>query len=225
MKVTVDKCPWTGKLFEDPKKFAKHLREVRAEQRHAREKVRLAAVFDEFLKPLYLLDSTDAIAEWLTQNYMVVARHYGPRWGGSGRKPYVPTAEDYVEFELTGMRFGRECSTTHSAPKGQRTTGWSKNSPHIPEPGWRGRITCRPKGNAYKRDLFDTDHLKHLGINTGTGGGGPESLSYDVTLFTKDFPGLRRIAAAHTILKDHNRPGLDSNGRVIDESKPQPLFG
>lgn len=221
MKVTVDKCPWTGKLFENPSKYAAHLKEQRQAQRHKREKARLAVTFNEFLKPLYQLDTTDAIAAWLTENYMKVALHFGPRW--ERKKPYYPGPEDRVEIEIPVLKFKQECSTTHSSPIGQKNTGWGKDTPHIPEPGWSGKIIMRPKGNAYKQDLVDSDYLKKIGINTGSGGGGPDKLTYELTLFTKDFPGLRRRAAAHVILQNHGQPGIDSNGEILQ--KDNRLFG
>jgi uncharacterized C2H2 Zn-finger protein len=222
MKVVVNKCPWTGKLFESSSKYAAHLKKVRLDLRFEREKARLAAEFDEFLKGLYILDTTDAIAEWLTENYMKISMHFGPRW--EAKKPYYPTADDYVEFEISTLKFNQKCPTTHSAPIGQKHTGWGKDSPHVPEAGWEGTIRLRPKGNVYRKHLVDSDHLRRIGINTGSGGGSEELLSYSLILYTKDFPGLRRRAAAHVILRDHSRPGLDSNGNILQKGDSKNLF-
>ena len=221
MKATVDKCPWTGKLFEDRIKYAKHLKSVRNELKLNREKARIQANLDNMVAELYGLGTTDEIAAWLTANYMKIAKIKGPRW--ASRKPYILTDDDYVEFEIPPMTFSERCSTTHCAPLGQKHTGWHRETnPHVPEAGWRGRIILRPKGNAYHREYVETNWLKELGVNSGGGGGGPDKLSYELTLFTKDFPKLRIKAAANQILQDHGRPGIDSNGNVLE--KPRGMF-
>lgn len=217
MKVTVDKCPWTGQLFEDPKLYASHLRKLRREQQYKRDQARIAEKFEEFLAPLYQLNTTDEIAAWLTENYMAISGHFGPKW--SNRRRYIPTADDYVVFEIRPLAFNPTCATTHSAPRGQKRTGWSKDCPHVSEPGWQGRIDIYRKGKVDAKDLFNTDHLRAIGINAGSGGGGSEHLSYELTLFNKDFPKLAIRAGAHETLKAHGEPGLDSNGNKIDQGK------
>jgi hypothetical protein len=213
MKVIVNKCPWTGKLFECSSEYAEHLKRTRFDLRFKREQSKLALEFDEFLKSLYCLDTTNAIAEWLTANYMKIAIHFGPRW--EAKNPYYPTASDYVEFEISNLNFNPLCPTTHTSPIGQKETGWSSESPHVPEAGWEGKIIIRPKGNVYRKHLIHSDHLKRIGINTGSGGGCEEKLTYSLILYTKDFPRLRLKAAAHVILQNHGYPGIDSNGNKI----------
>jgi hypothetical protein len=213
MKILVHKCPWTDKLFEKPKAYAKHLKALRAEQRFVREGKRIAASFNQFVAPLYQLKDTDDIADWLTKNYMQIAQHFGVKF--SYRKLTVPTADDYVEFVIRPLRFEPNCSTTHAAPFGQRHTGWSKDSPHVPEAGWKGYIDIYPKGKA--RNWFNSDHLKKIGINTGSGGGSDDHLQYDLIIFTKDFPRLAARAAANQILREYGKPGIDSNGKVWEE--------
>jgi len=215
MKVTVYKCPWTGKLFEHGAPYGEHLEKLRTKQRWEREKARIDAMFDEFVAPLYQLETTDQIAHWLTKHYMKIALHFGPRW--PGRKEVIPTASDYVVFEIPPLTFKRECSTTHCAPIGQRTTGWHRETnPHVPEAGWYGKIIMHSQGKAYNIGFCDSDHLKKIGINTGGGGGSGGKLSYELTLFTKDFPKLRLKAAVSEILQEHGRPGIDSNGLRLE---------
>jgi hypothetical protein len=222
MKVTVDKCPWTGKLFEDPAAYRKHLRSVRTEQKFKREKARLAAKFDEFVAPLYQLGTTDEIAAWLTEHYVKIALHFGPHF--PTRKPYIPTEEDRVVFVIDPLLFDHKCSTTHAAPLGQKHTGWSKDNPHVAEAGWRGKIHLFPKGKLKANRLVETDHLRCIGINTGSGGGRDDHLRYELTLFIKDFPRLRIKAAVNEIYKSHGKRGLDSNGKILEEKVSQPRF-
>jgi len=144
MKITAYKCPWTGKLFEQRKAYAKHLKTIRKDQREVRETARLATQFSGFVAPLYQLGTTDEIAQWLTENYMRIALHFGPRW--PSRKRYVPGEDDYVKFFIPPMHFSAKCPTTHASPFGQKNTGWSDE--HVPEAGWRGDIHLYPQGKA-----------------------------------------------------------------------------
>ena len=218
MKVTVDKCPWTGKLFEDRKKYAKNLKEVRNELKLNREKVRIQANLDNMVAELYQLGTTNEIADWLTKNFMKIAKIKGPRW--ASRKPYILTDDDYVVFEIPPMTFKADCSTTHCAPLGQKHTGWDREkNPHVPEKGWRGEIILYPKGNVYNREYLDTNWLKEIGINSGGGGGGPDRLRYELTLFNKDFVKLADLSAKSMIFRENGYPGFDSNGDELQQSK------
>lgn len=211
MKITVHKCPWTGKLFEEPKKYRKHLKEQRLIQQHRREKARLKVIFKEFVAPIYEMINTDLIAEWLTENYPKIFLHYGPGFRSSHLKNPRFESGDKVIFRIFDGTYSERCSTTHNAPLGQKTTGWG--NAHIPENGWKCRIELTFEGRGYQ--LVDTDHLKYIGINTGTGGGGDEHLEYDMTLFTKDFHGLRKLAQLDHLIRLDNRRGYYSDGKEI----------
>lgn len=224
MKVTVHKCPWSGKLFEDPKKYRKHLRTVRNEHQLLRAKKRATVEFHRSCAQLYEARTTDEIVSWLDENFMRVALHFGPSWKSSRLKG-PPTEADRAFFEFTNMRFKENCSTSHSAPKGQKTTGWGRRGSGddimVPEQGWYGRIKARFEGDAYH--YFDSDFLKNIGINTGSGGGGYDSLAYEVTLFTKDFPGLRKLSLLNQLAINDGKRGLDSNGKLLEpEPKTRP---
>lgn len=212
MKVTAHKCPWSGKLFEDPKKYRKHLRSLRTEHQLLRAKARATAAFHQSCALLYQANTTDEIVEWLNENYLQVALHFGLGW--KTRKGVVPGPADRVSFSFENVYFKEKCSTSHAAPIGQKHTGWGRlgsgDEIVIPEEGWYGRIRATFEGNAY--DFFDSDHLKNIGVNTGSGGGGNNSLAYEVTLFTKDFPGLRRLSLLNQLAINDGKLGLDGNG-------------
>ena len=107
------------------------------------------------------------------------------------RKP-----EDKITIKFSRIRWDM-CRTTHSAPRGQKTTGWG--DPHIPEDGWRGEIEIYFEGNA--RNFFETDILRAIGINSGAGGGSNQRLRFDLTLFAKDFPILTKNKYRSDVMK------------------------
>ena len=115
---------------------------------------------------------------------------------------------DTIRFQISDASVEQRIATTHNAPLGKRTSGWSKDSPVQHEPGWRGRITIKFTGKAYNKRVFDCDHLKKIGICTGSGGGGPDTLGYDLTLFMDDFPKLRRLALLNEIRIALGQPEL-----------------
>lgn len=199
MKITVNKCPKTGILFEDDREYRRHQEILRA-----REKAGMKAkLSDEQLARLQdqLFDMPDieTINGWLNANYWTYAGHHGFRcnWW---RDQYVksrygefskPTADDEVIINLSGLQFKEDLPTTHAAPRGQPTTGWSGGRDHYKELGWEGRIGITFKGKGY--DFFDYRQLELMCIHVGSGGGSAKSLRYDVKLFAKDFQAMRRM--------------------------------
>lgn len=198
-KVTVRKCMFSGLLFESDAAYLKHLNKLRDEQRFKRERARRRANLDEFVATLHNAASLQEIEDWLNANiHDIVDFHsdiveYGvPR----RRKPRRP--EDTITIKLTGMKW-KECQTTHCAPKGQTTTGWARDTPHVPEWGWNGRVTITFGGRGY--DYFNTDYLKFLRVHTGSGGGGSQEQAFSVTIFAKDFEVLGKKKLRHEAIK------------------------
>lgn len=219
MKITVHKCPWSGKLFEDRKKYAKHLKVLRKEQAERREYARVAATFDQWIAPLYQLQTTDEIADWLTENFHIVAKHYGKgeKWG---RKIKVKPDTGY-KFKISNCKVKNDYATTHTAPLGEKTSGWGQETKY--EPAWVGRISVTFTGSGY--ELFNTDFLRAIGVNSGSGGGGETGLAYEVNFYIKDFKGLRYMAQKSLLAVKSNRPPLDSNGNeIIQPTGRRPLF-
>lgn len=111
--------------------------------------------------------------------------------------------------------------TTHSAPIGQKTTGWSQ-TPHISEIGWNGRVQI-----AYSNknlDTFGSDVFRYISIKSGSGsynGGKEQGLykcNYGSSLFIKDLPlvyeqYLEFIDSVYTLIS--MRESSDSNNREL----------
>lgn len=79
--------------------------------------------------------------------------------------------------------------TSHTSPRGQKTTGW--HDKHIGEIGWNGRAQITYKGNRSPEGFEKI--LGIINIKSGSGGyngGNPNlyKLNYDSLMFIKDFP-------------------------------------
>lgn len=200
MKVTVNKCPHTGRLIEDDKEYQRHMREIRKRIKRDAWRVAFADQFQDFLAPLYQLKSFDEVAEWLSENYWTYARFTGyrnERWY-SNKNAYIhPDPEDKVKIEFSYPKFSEKISTSRGhwgrAPFGQEMAYGSLPRDAYPEYGWEGRVRITFEGNGY--NFFESTHLQAVGIHTGSGGGGPAQLSYDMVMFAKDFRGLGGMEA------------------------------
>lgn len=202
-KVTVNKCPFTGLLFEDDKEYRRHQRKVRLHRKMDEERFQFAQQFDTWIQELYQQPTFDDIEAWINTNYHLLGRHVGYRcnhWYRVGDKYRLPAPDDYSTIEFKYMTF-EELSTSSRAPIGQKTTGWGREDGYrehhqYKEFGWNGRIIIKHFGRGY--EFFQSDILRAVGIHTGSGGGAPFESKYDVTLFAKDF---RKMAAPEVFKK------------------------
>lgn len=86
-------------------------------------------------------------------------------------------------------------SNTHRCPdNGVTNFSWNADRPRG-YPGWAG--TMHGKLHRAKRNLHEYPYslgLNLVGLKTGSGGGGNESWTYDVSIFLDDWPGLKPLA-------------------------------
>jgi hypothetical protein len=202
MKVVVNKCRFTGQLFEDDAKYKKHLAKIRREMKRERqyEKVR-TDFFDWLAAEKQKIVSLDMIAPWFLENqrYLMDASNAGVRPKHSNWFEPDKFYDDdvYTKFTLDG-NFEQSLSNTHSCPDDGVTNwgGMDKNAPrgYI---GWR----CRTGGTLQRNAKHMAEYpykmsLDLVGIKTGTGGGGNENWSYDASIFLADWPGLNDVVIA-----------------------------
>ena len=143
----------------------------------------------ERIQPLYEQPTFEDIAQWLIDNQDLLleyrtAKGIGFRSDEKGSK--------ITSFKFIHMQYDNCCSNSHSAPKGMQTNWGGRRSPAVPRgyPGWRGRVEFTDE----RRGWHFSEVIRHLGICTGTGGGG----SYDVTLWAQDF---RKMAEPYVLDK------------------------
>lgn len=193
MKITVNKCPHTGQLFEDDVEYRRHMRLQVQKNKYDLEREKFAPGFHDFLKPMYEVYSFEELGKWISENYWTIARNFGYRnsqWDRYRGKVVRPDPSDnvvvslnYPKFEEISLQYDRR-PFDKRGERGANRDGWK-------EWGWRGRVKIEFIGNAYH--FFKSEHLRGIGIWTGSGGGGEKEASYDFTMWQSDFHNLRRL--------------------------------
>lgn len=212
-RVLVWKCPHSGKLFEDEKKYKNHLSRL-ATQRREQRKIQI--------------ERSQAQAWWLevqntemdindlpkliiaNQKYFWAEARRSESWDwekvGTKRNGVVMPVPELVEFTKFQLSWSDSVSNTHACPH-DGVTNWGGRTkladgspaPHG-YPGWRGRIEWRSKWPKEYQGCYPSGTLfkgKFVRIHTGTGGGGGwkdgcQYHGYDVEIFASDWPGLAR---------------------------------
>jgi hypothetical protein len=214
-RVTVWKCPHTGRLFEQEAKYRTHLARLSRERRERRR---------------IQTDRETAQAWWLqlqqqefeiTELPRLVLEHQDRFWAEAAREePWhwdqvgktrrgvvcpVPRLLEFTQFCLT---WSDSVSNTHACPH-NGVTNWGGRKPGAPRgyPGWCGRVEWivqwpREWDGCYPgSDLFKSRAAR---VYTGTGGGGGmrydkkhgcdvQTFGYDTEIFAADWPGLARV--------------------------------
>lgn len=192
MKVTVNKCPYTGKLFEDDKKYKAHLQKIRRERTamRAEEKEKtefagwLAVEKEKIIHP-------NMIAPWMLENQdrlMVAANAF--KLGTWSTDKFFPLTDKFTKIELM-VKYTPRVSNTHCAPKG-KVTNWHCK-PDLPNgyPGWSGNVSGVLTREKKHMSAYPYSHILNLvGIHTGSGGGGNEHWGYGVSLFAEEWPAM-----------------------------------
>ena len=210
MKVTVNKCPDTGKLFEDDKKYKLHRAKVLREKKSvAREKAIKNNFFDWLADEKKSIITVDMIVPWFMKNQRTImdAANAGLRWPSSPWSTYSSKFRDddvYENVSITSVRYSKTVSNTHNCPVGGVTNFMCRDDLPQGYEGWWCRIsgTLVRTGKMYEYPYSSGLHL--VGINTGSGGGGNEDWSYDAKIFLADWPGLQHeidIAEQDEIVK------------------------
>lgn len=193
---TIYECELTGKTFRNKNSCLKH--ETAAHRAAINEQIRIAN--KERIEQSFADGLTDPSPDFIKW------------WIKAWNKRY-----NNVDLEITmvNLRYELMASNTHCAPRNGETN-WGGEKPDVPRgyPGLVGRIEghfieplrkCRDWSGYVETldsfsDLCDDLHgFKNpedvycmKGLHSGTGGGGPNSFGYGVTLFIDDFPKLKR---------------------------------
>jgi len=197
MKVQVRKCRFTGKIFEekDLKKYALHLKKLRIEMKEQREEDRVKKDWTKWLKAeRKRIKTVDEIVPWFLANQkriMYAANAMGTRFSSD---KFYPETDSFTKMVL-GVGYNAFASNSHRCPdKGVMNWEGRRGDPAKPTSyvGWTGNISgclTREKKNNYSYPYSEA--LKIVGLKTGSGGGGNERWSYEVTIFLDDWPGLK----------------------------------
>lgn len=221
-QVLVWKCPHTGRLFEDEKKYRTHLSGIARQYREQR-KIQIAenaaqAWWTEVQnREMDIKDLPEFIIENQSRFWAEAAKANPGDWDQIGKKRngIVMPVPELVEFTKFDLGWSNSVSNTHCCPKDGVTNwgGQTKLEDGTPAPrgypGWCGRIEwiikwpkqwdgCYPGSDLFKG--------RRACIHTGTGGGGGykngnQSFGYHVEIFAADWPGLARYWEKHLAWK------------------------
>ena len=194
MKVTVNKCPDTGKLFENDRDYRNHRAQfLRAQRREQQRIQQLADRSAELSRIRALLTDPADLAEWFMTNQDQLIRLYNlneNHWPSSK----IYETDKFFDIHFT-VKYCNHIPNTHDCPDGGVTNfGWGDrhtNGKPTGYPGWNGRISGKlhrlPK---HMSSYPASDLLQFCKIKTGTGGGGNESWGYSMHIFLDDWPSL-----------------------------------
>lgn len=205
--IQVYKCDVDGKLFQDRKKYIKHLKVIAGDNRMKRLEKKLKEEKEIFLDKMGQVSSITELENFIRDNWkwFVINGSCYRRWDRLSNNEF----HEYVEVSFQGLRWSETVSNSHSCPRlgvenFDTRAEYNAGKPTA-YPGWQGSITIRVKppltkykGKEYLKDGWGGDYFAETSINTGSGGGGHKNnlefvnYSYDVKLFAADFPVMYR---------------------------------
>ena len=194
MRITVRKCPFTGKIFEekDVLKYIDHLKRVREKQQKYH---RYSCIRKEFSK--WLAEERASIREigeispWFIkhQQYIMDATNANVFENKSPFDKFVD-GDIFTNIDISA-KYCSSVSNTHVCPD-SGVTNWGYRDKTLPNGycGFEGMITgCLirpPDAMGYPYG----EALNLVGLKTGSGGGGRNRWNYGVSIFLADWPGI-----------------------------------
>lgn len=195
-KATAYMCPFTKTIVNTKKKYIAHLKQLRESRMHTHARTaRLSEKFSE----LRHQPSFDAVIAWINSHPEVMFDN-ALLYDGSARDSDFSAqmrAAYSIKILHLSLVWKPNLSNSHSAPIGKaQNFSYNANKP-TGYPGWEGRITFESSNlRSFYSGLFS-----RTGINTGSGGGGGNSmLSYDVKFFDDDWPVITRSREKEVIM-------------------------
>ncbi len=186
-QVLVWKSDADGKLFEDRAKYTAHLRKLGAKRREEKRVAQYELDREAFFDRMGLVADFDELQQFIIDNWEQF--RLNGRVHNAWRKPSSKsTADKLISLKLHEFRFDISTRNSHSAPRDGVENFDSRHERNQGKPtsyaGWRGRISY----NVTSSSSFGSDYFRDTPINTGSGGGGSPTYSYDLTLWGADFP-------------------------------------
>lgn len=235
-KIEVWKCPHSGKLFEDEKRYRNHLKTLSRARIARRKYLEIRNSVNEVIAGAQNVASVQELVDYIIahQTEFMIFGVFNDSFDSrklheameKGHKIYFPK----IKSLKIDTKWRPEVSNSHSCPRDGYTNwgGHNKDGRDLRSyPGWHGRIDMSlaendrhivitpAKGKAVK---FEAPTLSDMGkklngINTGSGGGGLTHNSYDVSLFQSDFPRMSEIVV-WTFLKEDGEKANWGSGRT-----------
>lgn len=197
-KITVRKCPQTGRLFESDVEYREYIHTFRKRTNTDRAALRIRRIaVAEVRDEIASLQSIDQIESYITETFSKILMAYN----GGNPKAQKVLSKVHMKDLLLDVNFSESCSNTHDAPRSGKTN-WGGHDEDVSRgyPGWIGAISYRIINNPENHPdlgnlcMHHSDALGFIGIHTGTGGGRElDKWHYGVTLFLDDFEGLKKL--------------------------------
>jgi len=200
MRVQVRKCRVTGKLFEDKdlKKYAIHLKNLRADRAEKLHLARIRDTFSNWLKEeKEVILFPEDIPEWFLKNQRKIMDAVSAGLLPDASKPVMYDKRFFKTDIFTELNFEKpvykaSVSNSHVCPH-NGVENWSRETDKpMGYPGWttyvRGTLDRNKK---HIHNCPVTSALNMVGLRTGSGGGGCERWGYGVSIFLADWPGLK----------------------------------
>ncbi|MCX7595653.1 MAG: hypothetical protein N2235_18225 [Fischerella sp.] len=196
-QILVWKCPYTGTIFENRDKYAKHLRALRNQRAFERKISQANRDRNKFFEGMRATVQTfKQLEQFIINNWEQFLTNGLNK--NSARISSAAKIEALSTIKLKSIRFcnmhWNPCaSNTHSCPidgviNWSRTSKMSDGTPApVGYPGWQGRLKFELTENNI---VSGSDFFDKTGINTGTGSGASNKYEYDVTLFDDDWPAM-----------------------------------
>lgn len=174
-----------GKIFEFKVDYNKHLRKLAAKRRADKKAQDARDAFDQVMINMGKVNDFSELEQFIKDNWEVFRQTIATGWRS---RKLRPNADKLLSLKIEIYGFDQHLSNSHDCPRGgvtnfDRRAECNKDKP-TSYPGWRGRITYSVTSSTG----FGSEYFENTPINTGSGGGGDECLSYDLRLFAADFP-------------------------------------
>ena len=191
-----------GKIFEFKVDYNKHLRKLAAKRREEKKAQDARDAFDQVMIDMGKVNDVSELEQFITNNWEVFRQSIA---SGGRRRKITGNSDKLLSLKIEIYNFDQTLSNSHDCPRGgvtnfDRRSEYNKGKP-TGYPGWRGRITYSVTSSTG----FGSEYFDNTPINTGSGGGGDQKLSYDLRLFAADFPVMWERHVRDTWLMKQNQ--------------------
>lgn len=170
-----------GKVFEFKADYTKHLRKLGAKRREAKRIEQCNNNREAFFDEMGQVASFNELEQFIKDNWDFFRTNGNILFKERRKK----SDDNLISLTLKINTFHQSFSNSHSSPrKGKNNWGRKVDDGPTGYPGWRARISF----SVTYSSNFGSSYFDRTPICTGTGGGGDDNLSYDLTLWASDFP-------------------------------------
>lgn len=186
-QITAWKSDTDGKVFEFKKDYSKHLRKLATKRLEAKKIEKYNTGREAFFDSMGQVVSVQELEQLIVDNWEQFRQNAIQMNAWTKRKVPAKSGQ-LLKLELDIRGISTEARNSHSCPRVgvqnfDTRAEYNKGKP-TSYPAWVGRITF----GVTDSPGFSSDFFRDTPINTGSGGGGNNHQSYELTLWAADFP-------------------------------------